>query len=163
MFEIKNRWTGVVILAGEGDLGGANLRSANLGDANLGGANLGDANLRDANLRSADLRDANLTGVRETMGIEYDPTLPARIIAQITQHPETHQQSTWHSSCGTRHCVAGWATTLSGSLGKFLDTAFGTPTAAELLLWREGCALPSFDADASEEETIGRLRALTEN
>jgi hypothetical protein len=98
--------------------------------------------------------------VREALGIEFDPTLPGRIVTQIEAHPETHDQGTWHSSCGTKHCVAGFATHLSGALGKFLDKQLGTSTAAVLLLWREGAELPSFAADASDEETIGRLRAM---
>ena len=59
--EIKNRFTGAVILCGEYEsikdclekntgacLGGAYLRDADLRDADLGGADLGDAYLRDA-------------------------------------------------------------------------------------------------------------------
>jgi uncharacterized protein YjbI with pentapeptide repeats len=77
--EIKNRWTGKIIAAGEynslaelamaskGNLTGANLRDADLTDANLTGANLTgadltDANLTDANLAGADLTGADLTG-----------------------------------------------------------------------------------------------------
>jgi uncharacterized protein YjbI with pentapeptide repeats len=147
------------------DLRSANLRSANLRSANLSGANLSGADLRSANLsgadiRSADLRSANLSGVREVMGVSYDPTLPARIVAQIEANPETWQQDTWHSACGTRHCIAGFATHLSGDLGKFLETNMGTATAATLLLWREGVELPSFAGAASEDETLGRLRAM---
>ena len=71
--EIKNRFTGAVILCGEYEsikdclekntgayLGGAYLRDADLRDADLGGANLGGADLRDADLRGAYLRDAYL-------------------------------------------------------------------------------------------------------
>jgi hypothetical protein len=32
-----------------------------------------------------------------------------RVLAQITEHPETHNQNTWESRCGTTRCVAGWA------------------------------------------------------
>jgi hypothetical protein len=75
--EIKNRWTGVIIIAGEyenvreavlkskengANLSGANLRSANLSGANLSGANLSGADLFDANLSGANLRSANLSG-----------------------------------------------------------------------------------------------------
>ena len=66
-WEIKNRFTGVVIRSGEGelrdaDLQGADLRDANLWDADLQGADLRDANLQGANLQGAKLRDANLQG-----------------------------------------------------------------------------------------------------
>jgi len=73
--EIKNRFTGAVILCGEYEsikdclekntgacLGGAYLRDADLRDADLGGADLRDADLRGAYLRDADLRDADLRG-----------------------------------------------------------------------------------------------------
>lgn len=76
--EIKNRWTGAVILTVDADslrdanlsganlsyadLSGVDLSGANLSGADLLGANLRDANLRDANLSRANLRDANLSG-----------------------------------------------------------------------------------------------------
>jgi uncharacterized protein YjbI with pentapeptide repeats len=143
------------------NLSGANLYGADLSGANLSGANLSGANLYGANLSGANLSGANLEGVREALGIEFDATLPARIVAQIEAHPETHDQSTWHSLCGTRHCIAGFATHLSGALGKFLDRQLGTSTAATLLLWRKGSEMPSFAADATDAETIGRLRAMS--
>jgi uncharacterized protein YjbI with pentapeptide repeats len=68
--EIKNRFTGDIIIAGKYESikdaleknRGANLRGANLEGANLEGANLGGANLRGANLIGANLRGANLRG-----------------------------------------------------------------------------------------------------
>jgi hypothetical protein len=73
--EIKNRYTGNIILCGEyesikdcleknrgANLRGANLRGANLEGANLEGAYLEGAYLEDANLRGANLRGANLRG-----------------------------------------------------------------------------------------------------
>ena len=35
-----------------------------------------------------------------------------KVLDQITAHPETWKQSSWH--CGTQHCFAGWAQLLSG-------------------------------------------------
>ncbi len=146
----------------DADLRHADLRHANLRHANLRHANLRAADLRAADLRAADLRAADLTGVAAALGIEADTTLPARIVAQVEAHPEAHDQSTWHSACSTRHCIAGFATHLSGALGKYLDKHLGTATAATLLLWRPGCVMPSFAADATDEETIGRLRVMAE-
>ena len=57
--EIKNRYTGKVIITLEGY---ADLRCADLWDANLRYADLRGADLRYAALRDADLRDANLRG-----------------------------------------------------------------------------------------------------
>ena len=149
----------------DADLRGANLEGADLRDANLGGANLRDANLRDANLGGANLRGANLLGanlegVAESLGILYDPTLPQRILDAIAEHPESWDQGIWHNACGTKHCIAGFSTFLSGPLGSYMDRSFGTATAATLLLWRPGCVLPSFAAYATEDETLGRLRIM---
>jgi hypothetical protein len=136
MIEIKNRWTGAVIKTVDADA------------------------LSDANLSGADLRGANLATIRESIGLIIDPTLPAQIVAQIEAHPESHDQGTWHSECGTKHCIAGFATHLSGSLGKYMDRNLGTATAATLLLWRPDCEMPSFECDATEEQTLGRLRLM---
>ncbi len=73
MIEIKDRFTGEVIVSGDvsikelveinrANLCGANLIDANLCGANLCGANLIDANLCGANLCGANLIDANLRG-----------------------------------------------------------------------------------------------------
>jgi hypothetical protein len=142
------------------DLYGADLYGADLRSANLRGANLRGADLYGANLYGADLYGADLAGVAEGLGITVDPTLPGRILAQVAEHPESWCQKSWHSACGTRHCIAGFATHLSGELGRFLDKNFGTATAATLLLWRPGVVMPSFDGDATEGETLGRLRAM---
>jgi hypothetical protein len=71
-FEIKNRFSGLMIYQGEAEnlkdllavavKSGANLRDANLWGTNLRGANLRDANLRGANFRGANLQGADLWG-----------------------------------------------------------------------------------------------------
>jgi len=119
----------------EADLGGANLRGANLRGADLRGANLGDADLGEANLGGADLGGADLRGALQSLGLTVDPTLPQRILDQIRSDPASWDQEHWHSVCGTKHCVAGWACELSGPLGHYLDMNLGTSTAATLLLW----------------------------
>lgn len=37
-----------------------------------------------------------------------------QVLDQIRNHPETWKQEVWHTQCGTKHCVAGWAQVLSG-------------------------------------------------
>ncbi len=37
-----------------------------------------------------------------------------KIARQIESEPETYDQQDWGSPCGTAHCVAGWAASLSG-------------------------------------------------
>ena len=135
----------------------ATLRGADLRDANLEGATL-----RGADLEGADLRGADLEGALATLGITPETTLPQRILDQVMSNPESWDQTQWHNACGTKHCIAGWACQLSGPLGQYLDHNLGTATAATLLLWHPTLPLPSFDAYATEDETLGRLRALAE-
>jgi hypothetical protein len=142
------------------DLVGANLRSADLQSADLRSADLEGVDLASANLWNAKLAGANLKGVAASLGIVVDPQLPAAIVARIEAEPGSWQQDAWHSSCGTRHCIAGFATVLSGALGKYLDKQLGTSTAATLLLWRPGAVMPSFAADATTDETLGRLKTM---
>ncbi len=40
--------------------------------------------------------------------------LAKAVINQILKAPETWEQKNWHSSCGTKHCFAGWAQILGG-------------------------------------------------
>lgn len=35
-------------------------------------------------------------------------------VNQILLHPETWDQSSWHSDCGTKHCFGGWCQILAG-------------------------------------------------
>jgi hypothetical protein len=58
--------------------------------------------------------------------------------------------------------VAGWATHLSGALGKYLDTSLGTPTAADLLLWHPDAPTPSFSGNATSAEIVAALEKLAE-
>ena len=118
------------------DLRGADLRGADLGCADLRGADLVGADLRGANLRCAYLEGAFLAGVN---GIDHllpkeQPGLAARVLQQIQEHPETHDQGTWHSPCGTKHCAAGWACVLAGYHGGVAEQRFGPATAAAFLL-----------------------------
>ena len=97
--------------------------------------------------------------LREQLGIEFDPELPRKIVAQIEAHPETWDQGSWHSSCGTKHCIAGWAVQLTPQ-GRYIEKQFGTANAATLLLWHEGAEMPSFDGHATTAETLDRLKAF---
>ncbi|HLT18669.1 MAG TPA: pentapeptide repeat-containing protein, partial [Thermomicrobiales bacterium] len=133
-----------------------------LRDADLTGADLTGAVLTGADLTGAVLTGADVASIRVSLRIEVDPTLPARVLAQIEAHPETHDQGAWHSSCGTRHCVAGFFTHLSGPLGRYMDRQLGTATAATLLAWRPDCEMPSFSPAATSEEIIGALRKMVE-
>jgi len=131
-------------------LGGAYLRGAYLSGAYLSGAYLSGADLRGAYLRGAylsgaDLRGADLYGADLTDAVGVDdaprapiPGLAARVLRQITEHPESWRQEVWHSDCGTAHCCAGWAVTLAGEAGKLAEARMGTASAARLLLGGDG-------------------------
>jgi hypothetical protein len=149
------------------NLAGAYLADAYLARANLADAYLADAYLAGANLAGAYLADAYLARakgisydkLREQLGIEFDPELPRKIVAQVEAHPETWDQGAWHSTCGTKHCIAGWAVQLTPQ-GRYIEKQLGTANAATLLLWRDGVEMPSFDGHATSEQTIGRLKAF---
>lgn len=47
-----------------------------------------------------------------------------QVLDQILNHPETWNQKSWHTECGTQHCIAGWAQILGG-----YDIKEGSPSA----------------------------------
>ena len=146
------------------DLRKANLRSAKLNEANLQEADLREADLQWANLREADLQGADFRGAllqhadlagadpRGAIGIGEFPGTPvpglaARVLEQITGHPESLGMDYWHSDCGTKHCFAGWAVALAGEAGEAAEGRLGTASAARLLL---GGSEPPFDYDEGD-------------
>jgi hypothetical protein len=131
------------------NLSGADLRCANLSGANLSGAdlrcaNLSWANLRDANLSGADLSGANLSGANLSgadlrcangLPIAADAKQRLRAVAShVLAHPQILQMKSWHSECGTTHCLAGWAIHQAGTLGEVLEKLHGPHVAGLLLL-----------------------------
>ncbi|MGL5936162.1 MAG: pentapeptide repeat-containing protein [Cetobacterium sp.] len=163
MIKILHRQTGAVLrevdagtLAGANLAGaylaGANLADAYLADAYLAGADLADAYLAGADLAGADLAGANLAGAylaganlagatvgghashgRALLGdIKADPTLPARVAAAAIA-PNALDMGNWHT-CGTTHCLGGWAITLSGPAGRALEKTTSSSVAAAMLL-----------------------------
>lgn len=44
--------------------------------------------------------------------------LAVKVIDQVTKHPETHEQATWISGCGTIACLAGWTVALNRQPGE---------------------------------------------
>ena len=62
---------------------------------------------------------------------------PIPVIADIhksvyaaASQPKCLDMSTWHSSCGTSHCRAGWVVTLAGEAGALLEKKTSTLFAA---------------------------------
>lgn len=94
-----------------------------------------------ANLSGANLSGANLPVIEG---------LSAKILDQV-QNGGSLEMSAWHT-CGTTHCVAGWAITLAGETGADLERQFG-PNAAGALIFaasEPNLPVPNFYAYNSE-------------
>lgn len=140
----------------EADLRGADLRGAKLTGASLRGANLSGANLTGANLYDADLTGAKLTGADLTGAVlpENVPAVPnvaAAILQLIDSGQGSLEMQAWHT-CGTTHCVAGWAVTLAGEAGAKMEADLGPAAAGALIFAASGePVIPNFygtNADA---------------
>jgi hypothetical protein len=145
------------------DLRGAQLEGAQLEGADLRGADLSEANLSwadlsGADLRGADLSEANLSGAK---GLPIAADAPARlqaVAAQVLSAPCCLRMDSWHSNCGTAHCLAGWAIHQAGPIGATLEALHGAHLAGLLLL--------GYDAAArfyqSNDEVLQWLRTISE-
>ena len=102
VFEIKSRWSGIVLFSVEALTlracleeaveSGADLSDSDLRGANLSGANLSDANLRGANLRGADLRDADLSDADLSDANLSDANLSGADLSGASQLPEQYKR-----------------------------------------------------------------------
>jgi hypothetical protein len=72
--------------------------------------------------------------------------------------------STWHHSCGTAHCRAGWVVTLAGEAGKALEDKYGPSYAATLIYLKSDPTLekvPDFYCDNQTAlEDMNRLAGV---
>jgi hypothetical protein len=134
------------------DLQGAYLRGADLQGADLQGAYLQEADLRGADLRGAYLQGAGLQGAglqgaglgRGEIGTGLTPenlSLPPAslefrklVVSTVLSQPEHLDMGQWHGSCGTTHCLAGWAVHLSGAAGYALEVTTSPSVAGALLV-----------------------------
>jgi uncharacterized low-complexity protein len=131
---------------------------ANLRGANLSGANLLDANLLGANLLDANLRGANLSGANG-LPIAADAQQRMRAVAShVLDHPQILQMESWHSECGTTHCLAGLAIHQAGTLGEVLEKLHG-PHMAGLLLLGANAAAHFYD---SNDDAIAWLQSVAQ-
>ncbi len=92
--------------------------------------------------------------------------LPYTQIMQATNGCTANfDMSSWHHSCNTTHCAAGWIVTKAGEAGKTLKREFDTPTAARLIL-RKSCPadwpLPNFYAKNDAAAAFIRAMAAKE-
>ena len=71
--------------------------------------------------------------------------------------------STWHNSCGTAHCRAGWIVTLAGEEGKRLESTIGTPAAATLIYLASDPKIEQFpDFYCNNEDALADMKARAE-
>lgn len=119
----------------------SDLRYANLYGADLSGADLIRADLIGANLKGAVLRGTHMGGGYKPIdpdifGITPDPELPRKVAQSILNAPSTLNMDHWHlsRSCGTSHCLAGWAIHLSGAAGYALEKATSPSVAGAMLM-----------------------------
>ena len=87
------------------------------------------------------------------------------VVNQILAHPETWRQQEWRSSCGTKHCVAGWCQLLAGkpllnSMAKEdAQAALGISDAEANHLFRLRCTLSEIYSFAENFNRDGFYRA----
>jgi len=145
------------------DLRGADLRGADLRGADLRGADLRGADLRGADLGGADLGGADLGGAKTDLEVPTIPDIHKKVYERIAKNPESFDMHSWHSECGTTHCIAGHVVLLAGEAGIKLENQTQTLTAAELIYLKSDPnfqKMPNFYAD--NEEAIEELKKLAE-
>ncbi len=63
----------------------------------------------------------------------------------------------WHT-CATTHCRAGWAITIAGEEGRFLESTYGPSAAGALIYAASRPNMPVPDFHCSDEEAMEDLR-----
>lgn len=129
-------------------LNGADFRGALLMDSSLRGADLTDADLTGAYLHNARMSQVKLTGTKlsvrshpsdaDTSPITVEPytDLAKDILSCIDSALGLLAMRAWHTpetdSCGTAHCLAGWAVNVYDADGR-LEGLLRTSAAAALI------------------------------
>ena len=167
--EIKNRWTGDVQFECElsaeiacrryGARVGFAVRQALGSNADLRDADLSGAILSGAILSGADLRGAVLSGA------DCPVTIPDihKAVYEAASKPGALTMESWHHACGTSHCRAGWVVTLAGDVGRALEYAMGTASAAAMIYMASDPKLERVpDFYCSNSEALEDMRRLAE-
>ncbi len=118
----------------------SSLIKADLRETDLSAACLQEATLSNARLEGSILKNASTfyavmekTKLPKHLGFRYDSTLKEKIRKKIEKNTDKLQMSTWHHTCGTVHCLAGWAVKLHPD-GKRIEAHSSTYLAGRLLL-----------------------------
>jgi len=102
-----------------------------------------------ANLRGADLSSADLSGAILPNEIPYIENIKSKIPV------EKLNMDSWHSECGTVHCLAGWACHLAND--KELEKKYTTKTLGALIFQKSCGEIPNFYS--SDEEALRWLKS----
>ena len=116
------------------------------------------ANLSRADLSWVDLRGADLRGAQ---GLPIAADAPARlqsVAAEVLSSPGCLRMDSWHSDCGTAHCLAGWAIHQAGPIGATLEQLHGAHLAGLLLLGHDAASR----FYQSNDEVLQWLRTISE-
>ena len=70
--------------------------------------------------------------------------------------------STWHKSCGTVHCRAGWVVTLAGKPGKALEDKTSTLFAAMQIYKASGYLISPVRFFETNEVALADMKRLAE-
>ena len=116
------------------------------------------ANLSRADLSWVDLRGADLRGAQ---GLPIAADAPARlqsVAAEVLSSPGCLRMDSWHSDCGTAHCLAGWAIQQAGPIGATLEQLHGAHLAGLLLLGHDAASR----FYQSNDEVLQWLRTISD-
>lgn len=130
------------------DLCSYTFRGSDLRDVDFTGAQLTFAYLKGADLRGSNLFDAaylpesmseiNLDGVKLPADVPSVENIDQKILTAVTRDGQLDMED-WHSkTCGTAHCIAGWAVVLAGEAGVKLEQRLGTQRAAAMIFAASG-------------------------
>lgn len=133
--------------------GRRNFRGINLSWADLRGADLRGVDFRWACLYWADLSAANLEGAAGLPDVPRVERLASKILGMIESGEGELEMEAWHT-CGTTHCLAGWAEHLAKAYD--LGGKLGTSVVGALI-WHASCGVVP-DFHASNEEALEWLR-----
>jgi len=113
--------------------------------------------MRGAYLRDADLRNADLRGAIG-LTIAEDAADRLRAVACVAlASDDALRMDAWHS-CGTSHCIAGWAIHQAGEVGRLLESSVGAEIAGLMLLGTEAHS-HFFDDDEKAREYLQSVLA----
>ena len=81
-----------------------------------------------------------------------------RLLAQVESEPASLEMTTFHGSCGTTHCLAGWAIQYAGDEGRALERAYGSWAAGTMIFAASAPEWPIPNFHGSNKYALELLR-----